>query len=449
MKQAQLIYITGDTHMEWDGLNDFINQEIRHGTSVADLIAKYDELEILIFVCGDFGYWPHLHGQTLVDRDKMAHWLYVLGHLKQKPEDRVFTYDQYCLETRMDGIRDGHIKIYWCDGNHENHDALDALEADHPDQDFIPIMPWVFFARFGSVLTLLDGTRVMFCGGARSSDMHCLQEGESWWPGEEIDAIDMTRLPDPEKERIHWVISHTCPEGFKVVDFDRHSDIREKDADPSRRHLERIRRFFMPDQWWFGHYHLSQPGMLDGCRWMALDCLDRNFRRRWFETRMLTLDKKRPQFFERRGKRVDGMTTVFFDTEFSALDYPELISLGAITEDGSSEFYAEISPLPERCSDFVHKRVLPLLTGPAYPHDELAWRFLQWLDGIGTDICMVSDASMDRDLLEELYERHPILQPGEWRRIWEYRPGTCGFGVHHALEDARELRAIRIKYKKG
>lgn len=445
MKQAQLIYITGDVHLKWDWLNRFLEREIRQGATVAKLMAEYDELEILLFVCGDFGYWPHWHGRTVVHRDQTLLWAYYLGQIKEKPEDEVFTYDQYSIENRMDGVKDGHIKIYWCDGNHENHDALAALEAEHPAEDFIPIIPWVFFARFGSVLALLDGTRVMFCGGAQSTDKRSREEGETWWAGEEIDEADMARLPDPEKERVHWVVSHTSPESFKVVDFDLRRSIFQKDRDPSRRHLESVRRRFAPEQWWFGHYHMAQSGMLDGCRWAVLDCLEWHGEGRWFEKRLLTQDPERPAFFQHRGKVGQGATVVFFDTEFSDLDNSELISLGAVSEDGVSEFYAEITPLPERHSDFVRERVLPLLTGPAYPRDEVARRFLQWLKGFGTDILMLSDSDTDRELVEELCAHEAEVHFGDRRCVWQYCSGTGGFGTHHALEDARGLRKQRKK----
>ncbi|MDP1872049.1 MAG: hypothetical protein Q8K61_10550 [Gallionella sp.] len=61
---------------------------------------------------------------------------------------------------------------------------------------------------------------------------------------------------------------------------------------------------------------------------------------------------------------------IFFDTEFTELGIdPKLISIGLISEDGTREFYAELSDTyqPTDCSAFVHEAVLPHLQGGAPP----------------------------------------------------------------------------------
>lgn len=444
MKQAQLIYIMGDIHCRWGGLNRFIDEEIRHGETTTKLLVEHDELEILAFVCGDFGYWPHHQGKTYVRRDETLWLAYALGQIKERPKDEVFTYDQYAIEHQMDGIKDGHVKIYWCDGNHENHDALNALEAKHRDEDFIPIMPWVFFARFGSILTLLDGTRVMFCGGAQNTDKDTRVEGESWWAGEEIDEADMVRLPDPANANVHWLISHTCPTAFVPTDFDRRHFLAEKNSDPSRRYLEQIRDRFSPEQWWFGHYHISQSGTWMNCRWAALDCLESHLQGRWYETCLLTRDTERPEVVRRRGRSGAGAVTVFFDTEFNDWEDPELISIGAITADGKHEFYGEVTLLPINCTDFVKDRVLPQLTGPAYSVSVLGHQLLCWLATFKTELELCASSDVDRELLEKLLagnidsSLHPIPRPNCFWRLASFDGGIPG--PHHALEDARLLR---------
>jgi hypothetical protein len=181
-------------------------------------------------------------------------------------------------------LQGGRVTIYWCDGNHENHDALDALKAMHPGEAFIPVMPGVFFARFGSVLTLLNGMRVMFCGGAASGpeDIRSRTPGVSWWPQEGIDAKDMARLPDPKTTRVDWIISHTGPHAFEIVGK---GSKPWKDRDPSKDCLDRILDAYHPKRWWFGHYHTRRDGRANGCRWTLLDGIGHG--RKWVDAVLL------------------------------------------------------------------------------------------------------------------------------------------------------------------
>ena len=254
MAKAQLIYIAGDLHGDWDKFNPFLNAKIRQSRRVRELARKFAPLEIVILQAGDFGYWPHKHRHRSFSRSLRTLW------------------SQDGIKNAMPGIRDGRIKIYWCDGNHENHDALDALEraatTDTLEERFIETMPGVSFAPFGSVLRLLDGTTVLFCGGAESTDKEFRVPGDTWWPQEAIDEWDMARLPPPGSLTVDWVISHTCPSYFQVSTV--HGNP-EKNTDSSKRFLDRVFDTYRPNRWWFGHYHDHQHGMYEGCVWTMLD----------------------------------------------------------------------------------------------------------------------------------------------------------------------------------
>jgi hypothetical protein len=54
-------------------------------------------------------------------------------------------------------------------------------------------------------------------------------------------------------------------------------------------------------------------------------------------------------------------TYFFLDTEWADLEGRELVSLGLISRDGESVFYAERDPLPVEPTGFVQSSVLPLL----------------------------------------------------------------------------------------
>lgn len=255
MKHAQYLIIMGDIHGDFAFLNRYINRHIRQNRRLRALAAGYASFEVLLLQCGDFGYWPHT---------APTHTWFPAGETAPPAGDA----KPYGIKTAVPFLKDGHIKIYWCDGNHENHDALDELERLLPDMPFIPVMPNVCFARFGSVLTLLDGTTLMFCGGASSDDADTRIPGLEWWPQEAVDSADMKHLPDPTIQPVDWIISHTSPLAFEVADERAWAP---KNQDSSRRHLETVRERFRPSRWWFGHYHVHATGIAEGCQWTCLD----------------------------------------------------------------------------------------------------------------------------------------------------------------------------------
>ncbi len=240
---TQIIYIAGDVHGRWDILNQYINKKIRQGRVFLKQIAKLEEnsqdVEVIILQCGDFGIWI--------------------------PED----IGTLPIKNKVDFLKDGHVKIYFADGNHENHDVLDKLEKDNPNNVFPEVAPYVYFATFSSVLTLLDGTNILFAGGAESADKSRRTPNETWWEQEGIDDQDMLRLPPPNSN-IDWVISHAAPLSFELgrhVIFYRP----EKLFEPSRHYLEEILQTYCPKQWFFGHYHYSDKGKKADCAWKCLN----------------------------------------------------------------------------------------------------------------------------------------------------------------------------------
>ncbi len=76
--------VVGDIHGEFAKLNKIINR-------------RRDSID-MILQCGDWGYWPKFHGTTYVDR--------ITGKVK--------------IENNYN-VKNGKTKIYFCDGNHEDH----------------------------------------------------------------------------------------------------------------------------------------------------------------------------------------------------------------------------------------------------------------------------------------------------------------------------------------
>ncbi len=143
-----IIMVMGDVHGEWGKLYSLINNK-KPG---------------IILQCGDFGYFPKF-------KDYHPHH-----------------------------IKNGDCKIYWCDGNHSDHDTLRKIKRTE-------IRPNIFYMRRGSTLTLPDVRTVLFMGGAESIDKHLRTPGIDWFPQEVISQVDFNNLP-PEDTKIDIVISH-------------------------------------------------------------------------------------------------------------------------------------------------------------------------------------------------------------------------------------------------
>ena len=202
------IIICGDIHARWDKLNSLINKK---------------QPDIILQV-GDFGYYPE--------------------------------YKNY----HPHHIKNGDTKIYWCDGNHENHDKLNIIKRNE-------IRPNVFYMKRGSVLTLPNGEIVLFMGGAESIDKHLRTIGVDWFPQEVISQKDLENLPSTDT-KIDIVISHTCPLEFDLGD--RFKDT-QKYKDCSRVALSRVLEIYKPAKWYFGHYHANIKGQYDNCKWECLN----------------------------------------------------------------------------------------------------------------------------------------------------------------------------------
>jgi hypothetical protein len=99
---------------------------------------------------------------------------------------------------------------------------------------------------------------------------------------------------------------------------------------------------------------------------------------------------------------------VFFDTEFtSLLEKPKLISIGLISEDGSKQFYAELSDTYNfsDVSDFAKEKVIPLLDGSNLQSiDQLKANLLRWIEEFETEIVLATDSfNWDWPIIIEIF----------------------------------------------
>lgn len=240
MENKGKVLVCGDLHGYWRHLNTLINKKN----------------PAIILQAGDFGYWPSYHNTRSIDTGKKE---WVEGDLNH-PELVQLGYSRRQITARWDqyGIKNHNTSIYFCDGNHEDHDALDYL------CDGWEIMPGVFFKKRSSTLTLPDGRVVLFMGGADSIDKKWRVQGKDWFPQELISYKDIDRLPDC---KIDIVISHTCPEvGVHYLNH-----LEQKFHDSSQAALTYVLEKYKPSLWFFGHFHQYKKFQFKDTVFYALD----------------------------------------------------------------------------------------------------------------------------------------------------------------------------------
>jgi len=254
---ADKILILGDIHGDWRALNTMINK-------------KRPEV---VICCGDFGYWPDLKTTKTYTKDGEF-------HVEYEPS----------FEMKKIKIGDTGARIFWCPGNHEQ---WWTLEKEYGRRGTEPIQMLkdnqdVFYCPIGSVLTL-NGNRILFVGGAESTDQEYRTLGKNWFPEEVINLTDYHYILDNVKAPVDMVVSHTCPTGFPMAQVTGRWD---KNGDPSRIALHHLLIDYKPTLWAMGHWHDYKRGNNYGCEWVCLDYP--NHGKRWH----IWLDTKNLQFVE-------------------------------------------------------------------------------------------------------------------------------------------------------
>ena len=219
-----MIYFMGDTHGDFRELNKLLET-----TTEKDYI----------LICGDFGYW------------RKSKFKIGLGWFHD------------------DIINTNETKIYWCDGNHEDHVELDYLIKECGFEKPIEIKKNIFYCPRGSSLVLPNGERVLFMGGAMSTDKAVRMAYFDWFPQEVISNSDVRRIDNTKTYDI--VVSHTCPSvccprmAFEIglVYTDR--------PDGSCVALQSILEELKPKKWFFGHWHVSRSFEQEGCQFTVLN----------------------------------------------------------------------------------------------------------------------------------------------------------------------------------
>ena len=120
----------------------------------------------------------------------------------------------------------------------------------------------------GTVETI-GSARVLFCGGAWSSDQWHRTEGVSWWRDEECSQpLLHTCIDLAESHRPDVVITHDCPRSILSSMFGSHTHHYQ----PSRTNqaLDAVFDLHRPRLWIFGHHHISVRRNILGTEFICL-----------------------------------------------------------------------------------------------------------------------------------------------------------------------------------
>ena len=240
------VLVLGDLHGVWRKVNSLI-------------ASKKPEI---VMQTGDFGWWPKFHKTTKISTN--VHRIDPMYGIRKETG-----WNQY-------GLKPGKAKFYFTPGNHEDWEDLNLLATS---DDPVPqeVMPNVFYMPRCATLTLPDGRRVLFIGGAKSTDKEYRRYRYDWYPEENITDRDIANLP---AEKVDIVVSHTCPNEFKSeinlrlssTDYRvRDSYWLEKWRDSSCQALSIVLEYYKPELWFFGHFHIAMTSYWKDTTWFALN----------------------------------------------------------------------------------------------------------------------------------------------------------------------------------
>lgn len=158
-------------------------------------------------------------------------------------------------------------KIYFIDGNHEDHDSLRELRQNSKENSPIEIEKNLFYIPRGTIITVKN--KKVFCmGGAFSIDWKLRREHIDWFQDEVISSEDIEKLN--KEEKIDWVFSHTCPSNIvpsMIVDN------KICYEDPSNTMLQKVYDMYHPEKWFFGHWHRYMHTKIEKTNFYGLDLL--------------------------------------------------------------------------------------------------------------------------------------------------------------------------------
>lgn len=205
-----MIYVTGDTHADYDIKklsSDYFPQQ------------RTMNKDDYVIICGDFG--------LVWDDSKQEHYW------RKWLADKSFT-------------------TLWVDGNHENFELLATFpRVEMFGSKVREICPGIYHLERGQVY-MIDGKKFFTMGGASSHDKCYRVEHISWWK-EELPTMDEMNAAidvlDANNWDVDYVITHCAPNSIQRLFSP------EYENDSLTSFFERVRQDLNFKRWFFGHYH--------------------------------------------------------------------------------------------------------------------------------------------------------------------------------------------------
>lgn len=199
-----------------------------------------------VMVCGDW------HGDTEW-AVKMVHRAQTLGVNKiiQCGDFGLWDHDEAgirYLDTLNEECRRKGVKVYFVDGNHENHDRLSWYDKHNPatPAGHVYIRSHVFHIPRGTIWGW-NGRKFAGVGGGVSVDRAGRTPGESWWPGEQLEDETVYTLRDV---KVDYLFTHDCP---TVAPMRRLKN--DPESQIHRQRMNKVGRILRPHYWFHGHMH--------------------------------------------------------------------------------------------------------------------------------------------------------------------------------------------------
>lgn len=170
-------------------------------------------------------------------------------------------------EQNKEKIKPGKSQVYLLPGNHEDWNLFESTLGRRGLKP-IEVERNIFYCPIGSHI-IVEGTRIIFIGGADSIDKQFRTIHSTWFPQETLGQADFFFLEENYKDNMPTIIaSHTCPHGFDVkVNPWNYA----KTEDPTRDVLYMIQKQVKPYEWYFGHWHRFVRGSYLGTRYWGLN----------------------------------------------------------------------------------------------------------------------------------------------------------------------------------
>ena len=145
-----------------------------------------------------------------------------------------FGFFSQWIGSYLDGRQTIKTPTWFIDGNHEDHDFLDGKLEKWDVKNLT-------YIKRGTTIEL-GGVKILGIGGATSVDFTMCR-----------DILDEDIALAMTQKRPDIIVSHDCPAGIGMPSNLMFSGVKSETGD---RRLTRVLKYFKPDFWFFGHYHV-------------------------------------------------------------------------------------------------------------------------------------------------------------------------------------------------